>query len=256
VAEDLRLHTIAHLRFYARNRLLLAFALLVGAIALLTLVPPLVYGTDTTRFNALKQLTTTLYWFASFMTAGLGLLAMWSHISTRSVKLVLTKPSSPGRWVAAILLSAFLVSVTLHAAVTAITFSLSVVWGVGYPIGFVFVALHSLCGTMVVLSFLTVLATFVHTVIAGMLILREFIEAGFVGHRGGWLSALQAILAGVYAMMPMTNPFEQHLQGVYGSLRVSGADWGYLAASAAYSAGATLFFWVVSVAVLRRRTLI
>jgi hypothetical protein len=191
---------------------------------------------------------------------------MWSHISTRSVKLVLTKPSSPGRWVAAILLSAFLVSVTLHAAVTAITFSLSVVWGVGYPIGFVFVALHSLCGTMVVLSFLTVLATFVHPVIAGMLILvfndnivlrlREFIEAGFVGHRGGWLSALQAILAGVYAMMPMTNPFEQHLQGVYGSLRVSGADWGYLAASAAYSAGATLFFWVVSVAVLRRRTLI
>jgi hypothetical protein len=266
VPDALRLHTVVHLRFYVRNRLVLAFALLVSGIAALTIIPSLVYGTDASRFDALKETTETLYEFASFVTAGLGLFAMWSHMSERSVKLVLTRPSPPGRWVAAILLSAFLVTVIAHVAVTLFTFSLSVMWGVSYPIGFVFVALHNLCGTLVVLSFLTALATLVHPVFAVLVMLvfndnmvlrlRELIEAGIGGTEAGWLRPVQIVLGGIYAVMPMTNPFASQLQSAHMSLRVSAADWGYLAASATYALAATAFFYALSVAILRRKTLI
>jgi hypothetical protein len=266
VPDDLRLHIVAHLRFYLRNRLVLAFVLLVTGVAVLTLIPSLLYTTAASRFDSLKQLTTTLYGFASFATAGLGLLAMWSHVSTRSVKLILTSPSPPWRWVAAIIISAFAVTFVFHAAVTLFTFTLSLIWGVRYPIGFVFLALHSLCGTLVVLSFLTALATCIHPLIAALAILvlndglilrlRELVEAGVGSQSGGFLRTVRAALAWIYALMPMTNPFERQLQTVYGTLRVSGTDWSYLAAAAAYALAATTFFFVLSVKVLRRRTLI
>jgi hypothetical protein len=100
VLEALRLHTITHLRFFARSRLLLGFAVVVGALWSLGLVAFLLMESSGDKFDMLKMISGQLRSFAWFYTAAMGLFAFWWHTTQRTTTLVFTRPGRPEVWLA------------------------------------------------------------------------------------------------------------------------------------------------------------
>src|SRR5258708_20015795 len=79
---------------------MLVFLLLTG----LSSLPPLFMHSGVQSFNALRQIFSVLNGFLLFFSGGLGLFIISSHLRSRSLKMVFTKPCSPALW----LISAFL----------------------------------------------------------------------------------------------------------------------------------------------------
>jgi hypothetical protein len=265
MAERLRQHTITHLRFYLRNRLLLGFALIVLALWTLGLVPFFLMQSSGDRFDTLNALSSQIRSYAWFYTASLGLFALWSHVSTRSVTLVFTRPGAPEIWLASIFLSVFLVALAVHAVGIVVTFALSAAWDIPYQAGFLWLTLDSLLETVIVVSALTALASAIHPVLA-LLAFVVFNEALLFNVDSMLLGAIQAwgpnsfliaVERGVRAIqvtVPWLDPFSSHTTAVEYSLRVTASDWGYLAATAGYAAAAFVFFFLFADYFLRRRT--
>src|SRR5258708_15617672 len=82
---------------------MLVFLLLTG----LSSLPPLFMHSGVQSFNALRQIFSVLNGFLLFFSGGLGLFIISSHLRSRSLKMVFTKPCSPALW----LISAFLSAV-------------------------------------------------------------------------------------------------------------------------------------------------
>lgn len=262
--ERIYLHTITLLRFYARSRLLLGFALIVMVLWALGLIPFFLFDSDIDRFETLKLVSGQIRSYAWFYTAGLGLFALWSHMSHRSTSLIFTRPGPPELWLASVWLSVFTVAMIVHLIGAAVTLALSLAWGIPYQVGFIWLMLDSLLETVIVVSALTAMASFVHPVIA-VLVFAVFNEStfyrldilllGLIEGRGGspLLTAAEGAVRAVYTAMPMLDPFVEKT-GSLDSLRVELSNWGYLAATAGYAALACTFFFIIADLGLRRRS--
>jgi ABC-type transport system involved in multi-copper enzyme maturation permease subunit len=265
VAELLLVNTRTLLRFHARNRLLLGFALLMVAIFALSAAPSLFYMTATSRFEMLRSLTSQMNGFAYVFVPAIGLLAVSSHLGSRSIKLVVTKPCPPENWLAAVFLSAALVAFAIHALLAAVTAALSLWWGVPYQSGFLFVAVEGFLGSLVLMSFLTALAMAVHPAIAVFAVLffneatlyqLKMLIAGASGSgTGPWLLVAQVVCDAVYQVLPLFDPLSEKAAGLRESMRVSGGDWLLLGLAALYTALATAFFFSSAAWLLRRKSL-
>ncbi len=263
----LLLNTRVHLRFYARNRLLLAFGLLMLLLFGLTLIPMLMMGTSSDRFNALRTITGQMSGYALVFTASLGLFAVSSHLRGRNVKMVLTKPCLPEIWLASIFLSALLVALAIYSLLVGAALALSWYWSIPWQWGFVFVAVDGLCRAVIQMAFLTCLATAFHPVVAVLIALffnesifyqLKYLVAGAIAADGGkpWLMAASVVCDAFYVVLPMAEPLSNRTEKVYSSLRVGGGDWLSLVGVLGYSALLSAFFFLVSDYLLRRKRLI
>ena len=70
--DQLLLNTRIHLLFFARNRMLLAFGLVMLLFFGLSLLPMIMFDTSSDRFNMLRQLTSMVSGYAMVFTATLG----------------------------------------------------------------------------------------------------------------------------------------------------------------------------------------
>src|SRR5258708_3099949 len=104
MAELLRANLLANFAYFRRRRLLLAFMLVFLLLTGLSSLPPLFMHSGVQSFNALRQIFSVLNGFLLFFSGGLGLFIISSHLRSRSLKMVFTKPCSPALW----LISAFL----------------------------------------------------------------------------------------------------------------------------------------------------
>jgi hypothetical protein len=253
------------LRFYARDRLLLALALLMLVIFGLTSVPTLLFQTATSRFETLRDLAATMNAFAFVFTPALGLIAISSHLRHRNLKMVVTKPCPPEVWLGAVFVSAGAIALVIHTVIAIATFLLSLAWGLPYQSGFLLLALEGLCESMTVLSVLIMLAVILHPVIAvfaavfvneSLLYQLKFLAAGAqAGHWRGWLLALQVLLDSVYTLLPLYDPLGERAARLRQTLRPEAGDWLHLLLGAAYTLVATAFFYAISTLALRRKTL-
>src|SRR5258708_36247501 len=107
MAELLRASLLANFAYFRRSRLLLAFMLVFLLLTGLSSLPPLFMHSGVQSFNALRQIFSVLNGFLLFFSGGLGLFIISSHLRSRSLKMVFTKPCSPALW----LISAFLSAV-------------------------------------------------------------------------------------------------------------------------------------------------
>src|SRR5260370_31546453 len=107
MAELLRANLLANFAYFRRSRLLLAFILVFLLLTGLSSLPPLFMHSGVQSFNALRQIFSVLNGFLLFFSGGLGLFIISSHLRSRSLKMVFTKPCSPALW----LISAFLSAV-------------------------------------------------------------------------------------------------------------------------------------------------
>lgn len=264
--RQLALNTRVHLLFYARNRLLLAFALLMVLLFGLTLVPMLMFETSSDRFNLLRGITGQMSGYALVFTASLGLFAVSSHLRSRNVKMVLTKPCLPETWLASIFLSAFLVAVAIYTLLALAAAALSWYWTIPWQWGFVFVAIDGVARALIQMALLTTLSTAFHPVVAVLIALffnegifyqLKYLVAGAIAADGGkpWLLAASVLCDSLYTVMPMAEPLSKRTAPVYSSLRVAGADWLNLAGSFGYSLLLCVFLFLVADYLLRRKNL-
>ncbi len=264
--ETLWLHTVTHLRFFARSRVLLGLAVvlaLIWAIGLLSLV---LLDSSNDRFNMLKMIAGQLRWFAWFYTAGMGLFAYWWHTTQRTTTLIFTRRGRPELWLTSIFGSAFLAAALIHGLGLLVTTGLSLAWGIPWQSGFVWLAIDGLLESVIVVSVLTGLAAALHPIVA-LLVVAFFTESLFYqidamllgylqahGHSLG-VAAIEYIVRGIHLAAPMFDPFSEHTGTVEQTLRAARGDWYYLGGTACYAFVVFSFWFIFADYRIRRRLL-
>lgn len=254
----------ADFAFFRRSRLLLAFALAFLLLTGLSLLPTLFSNSGFERFNILKQVFETLNVFVLILSGGLGLFIVSSHLRDRSLKMVFTKPCSPGAWLISAFVSAGLVSFLLTAAVLAIALLFSAIWHVPVQAGLVFLSLNIYVTSLIVIAYTLLLGTLVHPALAVTLILifnsgvffsmQEWAQATIRSGNGStWLRVLEKVFYVLYLIVPMYGPYDDKTRTVASTFRASAGDWKYLAYSLGYALVFSAFCYFLALLALYKK---
>ncbi len=261
--DTLLLNTGVHVRFFVRNRLLLAFGLLMAGIFALGMIPMVLMDTSANRFSELQAVTSQLATFAMVFPASLGLFTVSSPPRNRNLKMVFTKPCPPGVWLASLYLSAALVAFVLYVVIALGAAGLSLAWHVPLQPGLAYAALDGFFRAIVWLSFVTTMTFAFHPVVAVMIALfvndatfygLKYMIAGAVAANGMNIANLACDV--FYAILPMSQPFDDRTRELYASWRVAGADWLLLMGIGGYAVLVLVLSYVMSLLLLRRKALI
>ena len=264
--SDLRLHVWAHLKFFLRNRLVLGLMLAAAAFWAMGFIPFLMWESTGGRFERLRYLSTQMHGLVWFYGALLALVAMSAHLRDRSTRLVFTRATRPEIWLVSVFAAATLVTVVAHALTAAATLGLSLAWNIPYQIGFAWLALDAMIESAIVVALLSTLAVGIHPIIAiaALFLFGDNITyylytmlsgAEYANALGAWGIAGKWLARGAYTVMPMFDPFANETRAVSASLRVTGRDWAYLGAAAAYGSLVATFCFFAATFTLRRRAL-
>jgi hypothetical protein len=255
-----------NLKFFRRNRLVLAMGLVFVAVTLIYTTGSLMFGSTAGHFEAVTAIFMQLSYFTSLFTAGLGLFLVSAHVRGRSIKLVVTKPCTPDVWLASAFLSAMGVAFALHMATLIVAVGLSWAWGILMQGGFAFVAISSFVRSAIMLGYLVMLTMLFHPVVA-VLCAVVFTESTFYAIRFEALAAIKATGGNlllpllekasylIYMILPMTVPYEREQGDIFQTFRVSGAQWLTCFYSIVYAATLTIVFYFISLRLLRRKNL-
>ena len=264
--NQLRSNIAIHLKFFRRNRLLLAIGIVFLLVASLYTALSVLFESAAGRFELIRAVFMQLSWYSLIFTAALGLVLMSTHLRGKSVKLVFSKPCSVETWVGSGFLAAILVSSLLYATIWLVSVGLSLVWGIPVQGGFGFIALEMWARAIIAMAMLTFLATVFHPIVA-ILLMLFFNEGTFYGLRTGLIAAFEAtggnpllpvleqVMFAIYMMLPMQDPLGELTGEVYGSLRAMNEQWGYLAMLLSYTTAVTAIFYFLSVRAVYRRNL-
>ena len=164
----LRANVIAHLAFYRRSKLLLAFLILFALLTALQSVPQFFVSSGVQNFNTLREIFGTLNFFLLLFAAGLGLFIISSHLRNRSLKMVFAKPCPPAVWLVSAFLSAVIVAFVLDVVVLGGVTVLSMLWHIPVRSGLIFVAADTFFASIGLAAYLMLLATLVHPAVAAI----------------------------------------------------------------------------------------
>jgi hypothetical protein len=262
-------NTATQLKFFRRNRLLLAGSVVIVGLMLLSSLPSLLFTSPGQRFGLVSQLYGQLLDFLLFFAAGLGLLGVSAHLRSRSYELVVTKPCRPETWLLGHYLAGSLLALLLTAAVFLMAVTLSVALGVPLQAGLIFLAVHHWAGMVVLLGWLTLLGVLVHPLVAGLLalLLRDTFVRWLLVYlvSGTNLSAFpasrallwvaRALLTAIHSALPLSQAYAEEAAAVETNLRVTADQWGALIGMLGYAvAFAALSFAMASLVLRRRRS--
>jgi ABC-type transport system involved in multi-copper enzyme maturation permease subunit len=264
MAEMLRANILANFAYYRRSRLLLAFMLVFLLLTGLISLPPLFMSSGVQDFNALHEIFSLLNGFLLFFAAGLGLFIISSHLRSRSLKMVFTKPCSPALWLISAFLSAVAVSLLLNAAVLGGAAALSLGWHLPVRTGLVFVSLDTFIASVGLIAYLMLLTTLLHPAIAATFALIfnadlffEFQRWAQVMIRSGntsfALRALEKLFHFLYLLLPMVYAFGKKTESIYSSFRVTHGDWRYLLYSFGYVLVLSAFCYFLALFALQKK---
>ena len=264
--DQLLANIAVDLKFFRRNRLVLAMAIVFVAITLLYITASLMWGSSSGRFEIVSTVFHQLSYFTSIFTAGLGLVLVSTQVRSKNIKLVLTKPCSPRIWLSSAFLSALGVAMVLHVANLVVAVGLSLIWGLPVQNGFVFLTVVTFVRSAIVLAYLVFLTMLFHPVIA-VLFSIVFTEMTFYGLRMATLTGIKAtggnillpvIEKGsylVYMLLPMTSPYADKYGDVEMTFRASPEMWMSALYAAGYAATIILIFYFGSLRILERKNL-
>jgi ABC-type transport system involved in multi-copper enzyme maturation permease subunit len=263
-AEMLKANILANLTFYRRSKLLWAFTLIFLAMMSLDFLPAIFRNSTTTSFNSLQEFTSWLTVLIMILSAGLGLFVISSHIRSRSLKMVFTKPCSPGLWLFSAMLSGVLASLLLTCIVYAATVGLSFFWHLPVRTGLAYICLDTFIASIGVMAYMVLLASLMHPAIAVAVALIfnaeiflsfETWARGMIrgGNHSWFLRALQRFFQVLYIALPAFNPLGKETKPIYEHIRVSHGDWRYILYSLGYSLVLSAFCYFIALFALERR---
>lgn len=245
MAELLRANIMAHFAYYRRSRLLLAFLLVFLLLTGLSSLPALFMNSGVQSFNSLHQIFEVLNVFLLFFAGGLGLFIISSHLRSRSLKMVFTKPCPPALWLVSAFLAAVTVSLLLHCIVFVSAAILSFAWHLPVRAGLLFVSVDTFVVSVGIIAYLMLLTTLVHPAIAATLALifnADLFYGGYewtqavirAGNSSLWLRILDRLFHYFYFILPMVYAFGQKTGNIYSSFRVMHGEWKYPLYSSGY----------------------
>ena len=257
-----------NLVFYRRNRVLV----LAGIVIMLTLAISLitVSYTASKQFDLVRALVSMIEGFCFVFSAFLGLMSISHHVRTRSVKLVLTRPFSLGAWVLSHFVSALLVILVMHIVAFVSAMMMFAAWDLPFQWGLIVELGVSVMACVTVFTFLLLLSTVVHPVVAAVIALifspssvhgmltmlelpRRLAEGGVARF---FYNALEWLLTGFYYLLPEYYPFADGLAVVFTTYRVTRFDLPYLILSAMYTPIVAALCLLLTIVVLSRKRLI
>lgn len=257
-------------KFYKRNRLLVVASLFIIFLMGLSTIPALVFFSKTKHLDMITTVFSRLSSFTTIITAGLGLLLISHHVSSRNVKMVFTKPCSPEVWLGSSLASALAVAMTMYAGIFIICSLLFAIWDIPYQWGVLYVVLNDFLIAIILLSYISFLSVVFHPVIA-VLFMLIFHESTFYFFKmilsGGikalgessvvpLLKVLKGLVDFIYMVLPTFSPFSEKTAKIYSSLRLSDAGLQYIFYTCGYALISAAFFYLLSVYFLKRKRLI
>ncbi len=265
LSEQLRANFDTDIKFYRRNRILMGASLIYIALTGLSLIPSFVYLSSSREFLILKALHDSLSTAVTIVVALMGLLFMSSHFRNRNVKMVLTKPCTPETWVAGVLLSTGAILFFLQILVVAITGILFLVFGLPFQSGLVFVTIDNFLSDWIIMSFVIFLATAMPPVIATIVAiianegaiyaLRGIVSAGHEATGSVALSVLDKVLYGIYMILPSYSLLKVRSATVLETWHVQPEEWVNLVFSLGYALAVVTLFYLLTLVLLRRKSL-
>lgn len=259
-----RANILANLICYRRSRLLLAFLLVALLLTALSSLPAIFTDSGVQSFNALRELFSTLNVFLLLFSGGLSLFLISSHLRSRSLKMVFTKPCPPALWLVSAFVSAVIASFLITFVVLASTIALSFAWHIPVRPGLVFVCADTFIASMGLIAYLMLLASVMHPAIAATFAL--IFNAGLFYDAQVWtqsairsgnssfaLRVLEKLFHFLYVVLPMVHAFGTKTEGIYTSLRVLHSEWKYLIYSLAYALALSAFCYFSALFALGRK---
>ena len=265
--ELLKVNLRAHLLYYRRSRLLLAFALVFLVLTLLSALPAVFSPSRAAAFSAAREIFDMLNMFLIAFSAGLGLFLISSHLRDRNLKMVFTKPCPPALWLASTYLSAIGVSLLLNAMILVCALAMSLLGHTKVQAGLAFVSADTFAASVGMIAYLMFLAMVIHPVIAVVFVLIFnpstfyslqiwILAVQSAGAKSVVLRALERLFHYCYMALPMVHPFSRQTQGIGQSLHVTPGQWPYLLYSLGYSLSLAALSYCLSLFFLQRKKLI
>jgi ABC-type transport system involved in multi-copper enzyme maturation permease subunit len=265
--DQLLVNARVHLRYFARNRLILALVAIVLAGGAFALVPSLMWRSSVGRFELLRVIILDLNAMAMVVVAALGLFAVSGHRRARSLKMVLTKPCSPEVWLGSVFIAAGIVAVCIYSAVLVLSVGFSYLWNIPYQSGFAYIIIDSFLRALIWLAWLTVLGVALHPVVAvvvaflfneGTIYQLKFMMASAIeaGTTGAILAVTGPLVDAIYFTLPMMKPLSAKTAPIYSSLRTATGDWALLVPIGGYTLLMLAFSYCLSDYLIRRKALI
>lgn len=264
MSELVRANLSAHFAYYRRSRLLMAFLLVFLLLTGLSSLPALFMNSGVQSFNSLQQIFYVLNVFLLFFAGGLGLFIVSSHLRSRSLKMVFTKPCTPAMWLGTAFLAAVAVSLLLNCVVLASAVILSLGWHLPVRAGLLFISADTFVASVGIIAYMMLLTTVAHPAIAVTFALIFNADLFYDGY--GWtqtvirsgnssvgLRILDHLFHYLYFLLPMVHAFDQKTENIYTSLRVLHGEWKYLPYSLGYVMVLSAFCYSLALLSLKRR---
>lgn len=264
MAELLRANLMAHFAYYRRSRLLLAFLLVFLLLTGLSSLPALFMNSGVRSFNSLHEIFEDLNVFLLFFAGGLGLFIVSSHLRSRNLKMVFTKPCPPALWLVSAFLAAAAVSLLLNCIVFASAAVLSFAWHLPVRGGLLFISVDTFVASVGIIAYLMLLTTLVHPAIAVTLALifnADLFYGGYewtqavirAGSSSLGLRILDRLFHYLYFVLPMVYAFGKKTENIYSSFRVMHGEWKYLLYSSGYIIVLAAFCYALALLALHRK---
>jgi hypothetical protein len=259
-----RANILADFAFYRRSRLLLAFAILCVLLTGLSTLPAIYSDSGVESFRTLQGIFSELNGMLLFLAGAVGLFVISSHLRSRCLKMVFTKPCTPSMWLGSAFLSAVLVSLFLNIVILGSAVILSLIWHVPVRAALIFLSTENFIASVGIIAYLMLLATLLHPALAVTFILIFNAEMFYEFHvwtqgaiRAGnsslYLHILEKIFHFFYLLLPMVNAYGKKMENVNVALRVAHGEWKYLLCSFGYVLTLSAFCYFLALFALQRK---
>lgn len=259
-----------NLKFYRRNRLLAILSVFFLFFWAAASIPSLIFISTRDRFEIVQLILRQSASFINFLVPALGILGIHHHLSSRSYKMVITKPCLPDIWLLSHFISAILMACVLYFLAFLVCFVLCVIWSIPFQWGLLYIPVDGVFRSAIILAVLTCLTVLFHPFLAIIMVLlfgestfyrlviwsSAGIETSADGLQKGLWTVATYVFKALYMIVPSFEPFSASTKQLYGSLKASPADLKYLALSLAYSAVACALFYFIGNHSLKRKRMI
>jgi|HubBroStandDraft_6_1064221.scaffolds.fasta_scaffold53595_1 hypothetical protein len=260
----LRANILADFAFYRRSRLLLAFAVLCLLLTGLSSLPAIFSDSGVQSFRSLQGIFSELNGMLLFLAGAIGLFVISSHLRSRCLKMVFTKPCPPSVWLGSAFLSAVFISLFLNSAILGGTVILSLIWHLPVRAALVFVSADNFIVSIGIIAYMMLLATLLHPALAVTFILIFNAEMFYdfqvwaqgairAGNSSFYLRLLERLFHFFYLLLPMVNPYGKETENVHSSMRVAHAEWKYIVYSFGYVLTLSAFCYFLALFALQKK---
>jgi hypothetical protein len=260
----LRANILADFAFYRRSRLLLAFAVLCLLLTGLSSLPAIFSDSGVQSFRSLQGIFSELNGMLLFLAGAIGLFVISSHLRSRCLKMVFTKPCPPSVWLGSAFLSAVLISLSLNSVILGGTVILSLIWHLPVRAALVFVSADNFIVSVGIIAYMMLLATLLHPALAVTFILIFNAEMFYdfqvwaqgsirAGNSSLYLRVLEKLFHFFYLLLPMMNPYGKETANIHTSMRVAHVDWKYIVYSFGYVLTLSAFCYFLALFALQKK---